>query len=659
MEDFSFLKEKFEQWRYREYQEKIRIVLAAPIGAAKVSSYGVKIMETVNQSKDKNAKTWVSFDICLFIVLLLMIPLIAYKAQIGIDNVISLLLAEGLCLAIGYIVIQEKHSRMIAKNYRAELSYWEDKNYHEAAARKQLEEKINIISNAGYGIWKIGISADGHNTMVIDDKLEEIFGIKNKEMSPEELYVFYHERLLDDKTKIEEGDYVDMLNGKLRTRLLTWKHPIKGKINLRVAGSINTDEKGDCYISGYCGDVTEHKKNEDRINEQLKAALANEQKANATKNSFLATMSHDIRTPLNGIIGLLEISTIHADDRELVDENRKKVMISAKHLLAIISDILEIVKLDVENVHLAHDAFDLRHEISEVAEAFSSRAIEYGLVYTSGFSPERSFPVQYIYGSPLHLRQILLSLLSNAVKYNREGGRISLAVSMMSSTGKKVIYNFRVSDTGMGMSYEFQEKLFEPFTQEHTDARTTYKGTGLGLYIVKRLVEKMNGSINVTSKQGAGTTFEISIPFDIAVAEDMPKEINIDNIDVSGMNVLIVEDNEINAEILKKILEDFNVTNDIACNGQEAVQKIIASAPGTYDLIFMDLMMPVMDGYAATKVIRAFKREDTKTLPIVALTANAFSDDVQKCFAAGMNGHLAKPVDIKQLKKTLASFRHN
>ena len=590
----------------------------------------------------------------VIVIALIAAPVIVYKAGGIIDSAITLFFAEAMCMCLAYIIIQHRWSKQNKRNLEEDNFQQNTEIQQLTKKNKALAEDLDILANAGYGIWKIYMYANGQNKMVIDDKIKEILGIKEKNLSPEEVYTYYHERL-EDYSDIEQEDYNDMFQGRLMTRLLTWNHPGKGKINLRAGGTIHTDEKGVCYISGYCTDVTEQVKNEERMNNKLQLALENEKRANAAKDAFLASMSHDIRTPLNCIIGLLELSKNHPDNRQMVDENREKARVAADHLLELINDILEVTKLNVDKVILGHEAFNIRALGDDIETVVKEQALERGIAFISENEISDFSDKLYLFGSPLHLRQVFLNIYSNSIKYNKPGGSVSVRKELVDKTDTTITYKFIISDTGIGMSKTFLEHLYEPFTQEHASARSTYQGTGLGMYIVQRLVEMMHGSITVTSKEGLGTTFEIVIPFEIATKADLPEKVDISKADINGMKVLVVEDNGINAEIIKRILIDFGAVVTIAVNGKEAVESFTTNPPGTYDVILMDLMMPVMDGYAATKAIRAFKRSDAAEIPIYAVTANAFEDDVKKCLEVGMDGHLAKPIDVKKLKTTLVN----
>lgn len=394
----------------------------------------------------------------------------------------------------------------------------------------------------------------------------------------------------------------------------------------------------------------EYTKELESKNIELEKTAKQAEKANVAKSNFLSRMSHDIRTPLNGIIGLLKIDESHFGDTELIRKNHKKMWMSANHLLSLINDVLQMSKLEDEKMELTHEVINLVEISDEVGSIISTRTAEEGITFEFG---EQELPVPYVYGSPVHLRQIFLNVYGNCVKYNKVGGRIETTLEFVGAEDNIVTYRWFISDTGIGMSEEFLQHIFDPFVQEHSDARTVYNGTGLGMSIVKRIIDKMNGTIKVTSEEGIGSTFIITLPFEIA---EEPKDKETDkpaldssDMDISGLHLLLVEDNALNAEIAQTLLEDQGATIAIVNNGQQAVDTFRENPAGTFDAILMDIMMPVMDGISATKVIRGMYREDAKKIPIIAMTANAFEEDVRRCMDAGMNGHLAKPLRIEKV----------
>ena len=315
------------------------------------------------------------------------------------------------------------------------------------------------------------------------------------------------------------------------------------------------------------------------------------------------------------------------DDRELVKTNQDKMLVSADHLLSLINDVLQMSKLEDENIEISHEPIDLGEISREVGTIISGRTAEAGIAFEIG---KQELPVSYVYGSPLHIRQIFLNIYGNCIKYNKPHGKVTTTLKCLGEKNGIVTYRWTISDTGIGMSEEFLKHIFEPFVQEHSDARTVYSGTGLGMSIVKKIIDRMNGTIVVTSKDG---------------------EVNI-----AGLHLLLAEDNELNAEIARTLLEDEGAITTIVNDGQQAVDIFSRNKPGTFDAILMDIMMPEMDGLSATKAIRALDREDAGTIPIIAMTANAFDEDEKKCMEAGMNAHLVKPLDIQKMKEAVCRY---
>lgn len=389
---------------------------------------------------------------------------------------------------------------------------------------------------------------------------------------------------------------------------------------------------------------------------QRKDALEKANRANAAKSDFLSRMSHDIRTPLNGIIGCLTIAEANKNNPELLDQNRKNMRVAANHLLTLIDDILNMSKLEDNKVELAHTAFDVRHLGNDILTITEMLAKENNITLHLD-SSSYNLPHPYVYGSTLHVRQIFVNILNNAVKYNKPGGEIYVKLESGACDEKNISYICTIQDTGIGMSPEFMSHLFDPFSQEKVDARSVFQGTGLGMSIVKSLVDKMNGTIEVKSEQNVGTTFTVTIPFEIAPQEAV-SEVTDDSAvtSIRGVKILLAEDNDLNLEIVTELLEQQGAIITPARNGKEAVTIFENNAPGTFDVILMDIMMPVMDGLEACRTIRSLNRPDASTIPVIALTANAFFEDAKKCLDAGMNAHLTKPIDMKKMTQTIGNF---
>ena len=405
----------------------------------------------------------------------------------------------------------------------------------------------------------------------------------------------------------------------------------------------------------------EHLKKQHEIDEKYKEQLilsAREaERANNAKTEFLQRMSHDIRTPINGIRGMLEIAGLNMNDHAKVNECLVKIGEASSYLLDLVSEILDMGKLSSGDIALEHVSFDLRKLCDEVL-ALMRRQAEAKDIDVS-LRRDESIP-RFLIGSPVHVKRILVNVLNNAIKYNKLHGKVYLRMKELERKDDVITLEFSCEDTGIGISEAFLPHVFEAFTQDIDTARSEYEGSGLGMPIVKTLVDKMGGSITATSKQGEGSKFVIRLSFTIDKA--MPQEAVKEKFDaaiVRGLHVLMAEDNTLNMEIAKFFLDKAGVTYTAVNNGQEAVAAFKASKPYTYDAILMDVMMPVMDGLEATRQIRALEREDAKSVPIIAMTANAFVEDRQKAFAAGMNEHVTKPLQSDVLLKALAEQTKN
>ena len=391
---------------------------------------------------------------------------------------------------------------------------------------------------------------------------------------------------------------------------------------------------------------------EQQEKERLQIAFEEADAENKAKTEFMNRMSHDIRTPINGIMGMVDIIRKNRNDWEKVDDSLEKIRLSTKHLLELVSDVLDMSKLEAGMFEIEEDAFDMSELMDEVAALVDAQLIESGITH---HRYRKNIQHTALCGSSLQLRRIMLNLMSNAIKYNKPNGSIDTYAEELSCDGTTVWYEFKLVDTGIGMSEEFvREHLFQPFTQEKNDARTLYKGTGLGMSIVKALLEKMGGSIEAESELGEGSTFVFRIPF--KVNDMLPeKEERAESTEktLAGMHFLLAEDNEINMEIAEFYLTDLGATVSKAWNGKEALELFEASEPGSYDVILMDVMMPEMDGHEATHRIRALKRPDAQTVRIVAMTAQTSEDSIQKCLDAGMDEHIAKPINEEKLLSAL------
>lgn len=395
----------------------------------------------------------------------------------------------------------------------------------------------------------------------------------------------------------------------------------------------------------------------EKKNEELQAAIREAERANQAKTEFLSHMSHDIRTPINGIMGMLNIAEKNTADLERQADCREKIKASAEHLLSLINDVLDISKLENGKIELAREVFHLNELLHNCVVIVGGPAEERNVKLMTDFEKPEQLPHEYFVGSPLHIKQILINIMGNAVKYNKPGGSISFKCHQISEENGIAQICFEISDTGIGMGREYLEHIFEPFTQEDGGARTNYQGSGLGMTITKRLVDRMGGTIQVESELNKGSIFTVVLPLEITAppkAQEESREMELESL--TGKRILLVEDNELNQEIAQYLLMEMGMEVTVANNGQEAVELFRESAPDTYQLIFMDIMMPIMNGYEATRAIRALDRPDAAKIPIIAATANAFEEDVKAAKDAGMNEHTTKPLDPEVIERVLVDW---
>ena len=404
-------------------------------------------------------------------------------------------------------------------------------------------------------------------------------------------------------------------------------------------------------------DVTDQRKKELDYQEQLRETARDAECANAAKTDFLRRMSHDIRTPINGIRGMADIGLSVKGNPEKSKDCFTKIISASNFLLELVNNVLDMSKLESGEMQLEEKPFDLRELIRDAALSVETQALGQGLTFTmEELDPEAHW---HVIGSPLHIRQILQNIMSNAVKYNRENGSVHVSCREISGTAEEVTFVFTCADTGIGMSKKFQEHAYELFAQEHkkNEARTTFSGTGLGLSIAKKIADGIGAELIFTSEEGVGTTFEVTLHLKPDKEQPEREQGTTAQASLEGMCILVVEDNELNMEIVEYMLKEKGVNVIKAMNGKIAFELFRASEPGTFDMILMDIMMPVMDGLEATRQIRALKRADASTVPILAMSANAFTDDIALSKAAGMNEHLSKPLEFGKMMETIAKYR--
>ena len=404
-----------------------------------------------------------------------------------------------------------------------------------------------------------------------------------------------------------------------------------------------------------------HQKQEQEKDEKYKTELLIAAKkaeaANEAKTEFLQRMSHDIRTPINGICGMVNMADHYADDMEKQKEYRTKVKEASNLLLELVNDVLDMSKLESGEIVLEEIPFNLSSIYREVFVVIEQVAAEQNLQIVW---EKKEITHRDLIGSPRYVKRVMMNILSNAMKYNRENGHIYIScIEIPSGQPETTTMEFVCRDTGIGMAEEFQKHIFEPFAQEHAGSRTKFAGTGLGMPISKKLIEKMGGTITFESAEGIGTTFVIRVPFKIDLDVDIREEqADVSEKSIKGLHILLAEDNELNMEIAEFVLQNEGAEVSKAWNGEETVELFRKSESGEFDAILMDIMMPVMNGYEATKMIRSLDREDAKVIPIIAMTANAFTEDRLRAKEAGMNEHIAKPFDVKLLVKIIHKLVH-
>ena len=412
---------------------------------------------------------------------------------------------------------------------------------------------------------------------------------------------------------------------------------------------------GICWFWSYRTNLVHQKleqKKDEKYKSELLMAAKKAEAANRAKTEFLQRMSHDIRTPINGICGMLDVADHYADDLEKQTECRGKIKEASHLLLELVNEVLDMSKLEADEMVLEETPFNLSSIAEEVFAVIEQIAAEQNIRI---MWEKKEVIHRNLIGSPAYVKRVMMNILSNAVKYNKKNGCIYVSCrEIISEQPEMTTMEFACRDTGIGMKDAFQKHIFEPFAQEHTGSRTKYAGTGLGMPISKKLVEKMGGTITFKSKEGAGTIFLIRVPFKIDLrADKREKQKDISEKSLKGLHILLVEDNELNMEIAELMFWNEGAVVTKAWNGQEAVEIFKKSRPGEIDVILMDIMMPVMNGYEATKIIRSMGREDAKVIPIIAMTANAFTEDRLRAKEAGMNEHIAKPVDANKLVKVI------
>ncbi len=528
---------------------------------------------------------------------------------------------------------------------------------HETTALKLVHEILRS------GMWTMEFDRQGQMTSVFwSQDFRAMIGYQDEEDFPNVLSSWSDLLHPEDHDRVMKEYYatIDDYTGRrlynVEYRLLTKD---RGYRWFRAAGKLSRREDGTpiTYV-GMFVDITESKETDEKLQEQhnlLEEALVKAQRASRAKTMFLNNMSHDIRTPMNAIIGFTNLAAAHLDDRELVQDYLSKIAASSSHLLSLINDVLDMSRIESGRVTIDETVCSLPQVLQDLQSIIRADLETKGLNLCMD---DGALIHPYVVCDRLRLNQVLLNILSNALKFTPAGGKISIsAVERPGDTADTAIYEFCIRDTGIGMAPEFLEHIFEPFERERTSTVSGIQGTGLGMSITKNLVELMNGRIAVESRLGQGSAFLCSFSFRLSEA---PAPLSAPELSCppqsADWRILLVEDNELNQEIAMTILEEAGCAVDVASNGAEAVEKVRHSLENPYDVVLMDIQMPVMDGIEATKTIRALDDPQLARLPIVAITANAFEEDRQRVLSAGMNGHLGKPIDVAKMFATLQSI---
>ena len=522
--------------------------------------------------------------------------------------------------------------------------------------RQKLKQKDNALLARDELFSKLSVNVDDVFLMVdakdlrveyVSPNIEKLVGI-----SEQQVFDDIHE--IEHLLRTDESEHIldqlsDILPGEQRLWDREYIHQITGEeLWFRVA-AFCTDIQGEAKYILDLSDRTKDKK----INQKLADAVHTAENANRAKTIFLNNMSHDIRTPMNAIMGFTDIAMKYHPKPE-VENCLQKIRESSEHLLTLINDVLDISRIESGKIKFAPIGVD----IVEVTDTVLS--IMYGFLSNRNitFHTHLAIPeTRYVLADAVRIREVLVNILGNAVKFTGDGGSITFTSDYLpGADDRHMIVRYRVTDTGVGMTKEFMKHIFDEFSQEESSARTHYKGSGLGMAISKRYVDLMGGNISVESEKGKGSTFTVELPLELTEADKVQKQASPgDSTDLTGVKILMAEDNDLNAEIAMVQLEELGIHITRASDGKEALKIFASNQPGTFDIIFMDIMMPKMNGYEATKAIRALQnRPDARTIPIIAMTANAFAEDVQASLDAGMNDHLSKPIVMEEVIKTIA-----
>ena len=526
-----------------------------------------------------------------------------------------------------------------------------------ALDKAELEnEIIAAIGKSYYYISRIDLEEDYYEVVSGFEKFPDNVKLKGNfsknvyqncktivdEKYVDDLVAFLDISTLADRLQSEESVFMEyrMQNGDWRrVRLIVKKRNEQGRVTHVL-----------CAVRNISAD----KKREQELHFKAQEA----RRETREKTRFLSNMSHDIRTPMNGIVGLIDMAERYPDDMEMQAQCRTRIKELSGHLVSLVNDILDINKLQSDDLVIENTTFDIAEMLRTLNEASQLDAGKKDIEYVVNWE-ESKLNHRYIVGSPVYTARILSIFADNAIKFSHAGSRIVVSCTEKYADDENVVYSFFCRDHGIGMSKEFAEHAFDMFSQENETSRINYEGSGLGLAIAKQLADRLHGKIRLETEKGVGTTTILEMPFKIGNADDIPVAYTLENVSLQGLRVLIAEDNELNMEIARFILEDQGLITECASNGAECVQMFEASEPGYYDVILMDIMMPELNGLDATRKIRALPRKDAERIPIIAMSANALADDIIKSRLAGMNEHLTKPLDAKKIMEAIRKNIHN
>ena len=526
-----------------------------------------------------------------------------------------------------------------------------------ALDKAELEnEIIAAIGKSYYYISRIDLEEDYYEVVSGFEKFPDNVKLKGNfsknvyqncktivdEKYVDDIVAFLDISTLADRLQSEESVFMEyrMQNGDWRrVRLIVKKRNEQGRVTHVL-----------CAVRNISAD----KKREQELHFKAQEA----RRETREKTRFLSNMSHDIRTPMNGIVGLIDMAERYPDDMEMQAQCRIRIKELSGHLVSLVNDILDINKLQSDDLVIENTTFDIAEMLRTLNEASQLDAAKKDIEYVVNWE-ESKLNHRYIVGSPVYTARILSIFADNAIKFSHAGSRIVVSCTEKYADDENVVYSFFCRDHGIGMSKEFAEHAFDMFSQENETSRINYEGSGLGLAIAKQLADRLHGKIRLETEKGVGTTTILEMPFKIGNADDIPVAYTLENVSLQGLRVLIAEDNELNMEIARFILEDQGLITECASNGAECVQMFEASEPGYYDVILMDIMMPELNGLDATRKIRALPRKDAERIPIIAMSANALADDIIKSRLAGMNEHLTKPLDAKKIMEAIRKNIHN